>query len=130
MNPPGACRLRAALSLVTLTMAVAAGCSSPPPPAAVPAAGPLRAVSPAGPVSWPFAFTWEGADQTAVVRLRVFDAAERMVYGLEARGATSSAPEALRPLLQPGATYQWRVARIDENGDERDQSDLTPFSVR
>lgn len=122
------CRLGAALSLVTLT-AVAAGCSSPPPPA-VPAAGPLRAVAPAGPASWPFAFTWEGAGQTAVVRVRVFDAAERLVYGLEARGASASAPEALRALLQPGATYQWRVARVDENGDERDQSDLTPFSLQ
>jgi hypothetical protein len=87
-------------------------------------------VSPAGPASWPFAFTWEGADQNTVVRVRVFDAAERMVYGLEARGATASAPEALHALLQQGATYQWRVSRIDENGDESGQSDLTPFSLQ
>lgn len=111
-------------------MAVAAGCSSPPPPAVARAAGPLRAVSPAGPASWPFAFAWEGADQDTVVRLRVFDAAERMVYGLEARGATASAPEALHALLQQGATYQWRVSRIDENGDENGQSELIVFSLR
>lgn len=129
MNPPGSRRLGAALSLAILC-SVAAGCSSAPPPGAAAASGPLRPVSPAGPTTWPFAFAWEGAGEGSVVRVRVFDTAERLVYGLEARGASAQAPNALRPLLQAGATYQWRVARVDENGDESGQSALIAFSLR
>jgi hypothetical protein len=65
-----------------------------------------------------------------VVRVRVFDEAERQVFGMEARGTSRAAPDELRPLLEPGHTYVWRVARVDENGEEAGASDLTPFSVR
>ena len=105
-----------------------ASCASGPPPA--PPATPLQSVAPRGSTDWPFAFTWRGASVDAVVRVRVYDDAERAIYGIEARGAEAPAPEDLRRQLKPGTTYQWRVARVDENGQETDQSELTEFSVR
>ena len=122
-------RLAVAATVLAGT-ALAAGCSTAPPPAAAAPAGPLRAVTPAGPVPWPFTFTWEGAGADSVVRVRVFDEAERVLHGIEARGASAPAPEALRRLLRPGTTYLWRAARVDENGEESGASELTPFSVR
>lgn len=119
-----------ALRYGLLAMALAAGCSRGQPPAAVATAGPLHAVAPAGVTGWPFAFTWRGASADAVVRVRIFDEAERQVHGIEARGNQAQAPDDLRRLLETGAPYLWRVARVDENGQEVDQSELTAFSVR
>jgi hypothetical protein len=87
-------------------------------------------VAPAGVTPWPFSFTWRGGSADTVVRVRIFDEAERAIYGIEARGTETPAPEILRRLLTPGSPYLWRVARVDENGDEVDQSDLTAFSVK
>jgi len=111
-------------------MMLAAGCSSAQPPAAVTQAGPLHAVSPAGLTGWPFEFTWRGGTPDAVVRVRIYDEAERAIYGIDARGTRAPAPDDLRPLLKSGSPYLWRVARLDENGQEVDQSDLTAFSLR
>ena len=119
-----------ALGTVMLTLALAAGCSTGQPPATVAPAAPLEAVSPAGPTEWPLTFSWRGAAADAVVRVRVFDEAERAVYGIEARGTRAAAPDELRRLLKSGSPYQWRVARVDENGQEVGQSELTAFSVR
>jgi hypothetical protein len=119
-----------ALRGTCMAMALAAGCSTAEPPAAVRQTGPLTTVSPAGPTGWPFLFSWRGATADAVVRVRIFDEAERAVYGIDARGTQVQAPDGLRGVLETGARYQWRVARIDENGQEVDQSELTAFSVR
>ncbi len=105
-------------------------CGSQPPPGTHAAAGPLHAVSPRGEAAWPLTFTWSGVADDAVVRVRVFDEAERQVYGMEARGTSKAAPNDLRPLLEGGQTYLWRVARVDENGEEAGASELTAFSVR
>jgi len=113
-----------------LAAVLAASCSTAQPPPAVAQAGPLEAVSPAGATGWPFLFTWRGAAAGAVVRVRIFDEAERAVYGIDARGTQAPAPDDLRRLLKSGSTYLWRVARIDENGQEVDQSELTAFSLR
>ena len=117
------------LCCALVLMALTGGCSSAPPPVVV-AGGPLRAVAPTGATAWPFAFSWQGASADSVVRVRIFDEAERVVYGLEARGAQVPAPDELRRLLSSGTAYQWRVARVDENGQEVDQSELTAFSLR
>jgi hypothetical protein len=119
-----------ALPCAVLAMVLAAGCSSAQPPAAVAQAGPLQAVSPAGLTAWPFEFAWRGGTPDAVVRVRIFDEAERVVYGIDVRGTRAQAPDDLRRLLKSGSPYLWRVARLDENGQEVDQSDLTAFSVR
>ena len=47
-----------------------------------------------------------------------------------ARRARRQAPDELRRLLKTGTPYLWRVARVDENGQEVDQSELTAFSIR
>lgn len=112
-----------------IAMVLGAACSSAPPPPQEPPAL-LAGVSPSGPTAWPFEFTWTGASASSVVRVRVFDEAERIVFGLEARGAGAAAPDELRPLLRPGVTYQWRVARVDGNGEETGASPMVTFSVR
>ena len=106
-----------------------AACSAPP-PSLDPAAKTLQAVSPRGAADWPPTFTWSGGAEDGVVRVRIFDEAERQVFGMEARGASKVAPDGLRPLLEPGRSYLWRVARVDENGEEAGASELTPFSLR
>lgn len=110
-------------------VALAAACSTPPPDAAPPS-GPLVGVQPSGPTAWPFSFSWTGVADDAVVRLRVYDEAERLIYGTEARGRTAAAPANLQPLLSQGTPYQWRVARVDHNGAETDESALVEFSLR
>ncbi len=110
-------------------MTLAAGCSGGTPPATPAAAAPLVAVAPRDAVSWPFTFSWNGASPDAVVRVRVFDEAERAVLEFEARGTSVAAPKGLSK-LQPSATYLWRVARIDANGQEAGSSELTSFSLK
>jgi hypothetical protein len=119
-----------ALRYGLLAVVLAVGCSGAQPPAAVAQAGSLQALAPAGGTGWPFAFSWRGASADAVVRVRVFDEAERQIYGIEARGNQAQAPDELRRLLKTDTPYLWRVARVDGNGEEVDQSDLTAFSLR
>jgi hypothetical protein len=109
-----------------------AGCSASSPAARAPDSGmrQLRATSPTGAVSWPLVFRWEGAASADVVRVHVLDEAERPIFGMEVRGSSAAAPKSLRSQLMPGARYQWRVARVDENGDESDASELTAFQVQ
>jgi hypothetical protein len=118
------------VAVVGLLMLV--GCS-----ASTPAARPadsgmrqLRATTPSGAVSWPLVFRWEGAAPSDVVRVHILDDAERPIFGMEVRGSSAEAPKSLRSQLLPGAPYQWRVARVDENGDESDASELTAFKLQ
>jgi hypothetical protein len=117
----------AAFLLAGLT---AAACTSGTPPAAPVADAPLVAVAPREAVAWPFTFSWNGASPDAVVRVRVFDEAERAVLEFEARGSSVAAPTGLRSRLQPSATHLWKVARIDANGQEVGASELTSFSLK
>ena len=109
-----------------------AGCSASTPAARPPDSGmrQLRATSPAGAVSWPVVFRWEGTGPSDVARVHIFDEAERPIFGMEVRGTSAEAPKTLRSQLAPGARYQWRVARVDENGDESDASELTVFQLQ
>jgi len=118
-----------ALTAFTLCL-LAAGCSPAPPPAAAPPSGALKAVQPAGPTPWPITFAWTGAADNGGVRVRVYDEAERQIYGIEARGNSVAAPDDLKRSLDPGKSYLWRVARVDENGADVDESALTSFSLR
>jgi hypothetical protein len=81
-------------------------------------------------VEWPFEFRWKGAAPSTVVRLHIVDEAERPLTGLEVRGDHLSAPAELKSTLRAGVRYQWRVARVDENGDETDASPLTTFEIK
>jgi hypothetical protein len=105
------------------------GCGNSP-PADFGSPGPLRAIGPRGPVDWPFDFTWTGTSSDTVVRLHVFDEAERQLYEIDGRGGRIAASQALRSRLKPSTPYLWRVARIDANGHEVDQSELLAFSLR
>ena len=109
-----------------------AGCSASTPPARAPDSGmrQLRATSPSGSVNWPVVFRWEGAAPSDVVRVHILDDAERPIFGMEVRGTSAEAPKSLRSQLTPGTRYQWRVARVDENGDESDASELTAFKLQ
>lgn len=123
--------MRCAL-LFGVLAAMAAGCGADPgqtPATAAPIA-PLTALAPSGEAEWPFVFRWEGAGPEDVVRIHVFDEAERPLYGIAARGDHVAAPEPLRQLLKPGERYQWRVAGVDENGQEAGASDLVRFVFR
>ena len=109
-----------------------AGCSASAPAARHADSGirQLRGTSPSGAVSWPVVFRWEGAAPTDVVRVHILDDAERPIFGMEVRGSSAEAPKTLRSQLLPGTRYQWRVARVDENGDESDASELTGFRLQ
>lgn len=115
--------------VLLLTVAAAFGCAPEPRQAAAAPATPLTALTPAGETPRPAAFEWQGTDAEAVVRIRVFDEAERPLYGIEARGTRVAAPEPLKKLLRPGTRYQWRVSALDENGEETRTSELTPFRI-
>jgi hypothetical protein len=91
---------------------------------------PLEALEPAGATAWPFEFRWAGTGPDTVVRVHVLDEAERPLYGIEARGDHVTAPRALETLLRAGGRYQWRVARVDENGEESGESELKVFTMR
>ena len=75
-------------------------------------------------------FSWAGTSADSVVRIRIFDEAERQVFGIEARGTAKEAPPDLKSALSPGTPYQWRVARVDENGQEVDVSAMRAFALR
>ena len=81
-------------------------------------------------MDWPITFSWSGASADSVVRIRVFDEAERQVFGIEARGTAKEAPPELRSALSPHTPYQWRVARVDANGEEVDVSAMRSFTLR
>jgi hypothetical protein len=121
---------RNGLMAVLMSYLLAAGCSPASPPAASRHSGALQAVQPKGSTPWPITFTWSGAEADGLVRVRVYDEAERQIYGIEARGNTVAAPDDLRRSLDTGKSYLWRVARVDENGAEVDESSLTTFTLR
>jgi hypothetical protein len=114
---------------VTLAAALAISCASSQPPPAPPSA-PLEGVAPSGAVAWPFEFRWNGAGPKTVVRIQVLDEAERPLAGFEGRGDHLPAPDGLKSILRPGVRYQWKVVRVDENGDETDASPLTAFTLK
>ena len=86
-------------------------------------------MAPSGPVTWPFEFRWKGAGPKTLVRIHVVDEAERPLAGLEGRGDHLAAPDGLKSTLRAGLRYQWRVARVDENGEEVGASALTAFTI-
>lgn len=114
---------------VALATVLAAGCSSSAPPAAGPPAARLVASTPSGAVAWPLEFKWTGASASDVVHVHVADDAERPLEMFETRGDHLRAPEKLKSLLRPGTRYQWRVARLDANGQEADGSAPTVFEI-
>lgn len=114
---------------LTLAAALAFACSSSQSRPATPSA-PLEALAPSGPVTWPFDFRWKGADTKTVVRVYVVDEAERPLAGFEGRGDHLPAPQNLKSMLRAGLRYQWRVARVDENGEEVGASALTAFELK
>ena len=117
------------LIAVTLAAALAISCAPGQPPPAPPSA-PLEGVAPSGPVAWPFEFRWKGAGPKTLVRVHVVDEAERPLAGLEGRGDHLAAPDGLKSTLRAGLRYQWRVARVDDNGEEVGASALTVFELK
>ena len=112
-----------------LALLLCASACYPAPAADRKPAAPLRAVAPSGAVILPLEFRWEGAGADTVVRVHVSDEAERPLQEIEARGDRVAAPASLERLLTPGTTYLWRVARVDDNGEESDASELTRFTI-
>lgn len=90
----------------------------------------LRAEQPADAVDWPIEFRWSGGTPDGVARVHVVDDAERPVASLEVRGTRKAAPDSMKTLLRPGTRYRWRVARVDENGEEADASPLVTFWLK
>ena len=126
---PGRGRAARAARCLLAAGALAAGCTQAPPPPSTTARPALKALQPAGDTRWPFSFMWEGAGPGEVVRVRVYDEAERQLYGIEARGSGVAAPEGLRRLLEAGTPYLWRVSRVDDNGGETGESALASFRM-
>ena len=68
-----------------------------------------------------------GVDKVTIVPVR---RQLKMEFGFEARGTSKDAPPELRSILDAGTQYQWRVARVDANGEEVDPSAMKAFSLR
>jgi hypothetical protein len=114
----GRCPARRPVSRGFLVAALLASACSAPPRAGAPAiTTPLRGIAPAGPVTPPLRFTWDGNTADSVVHVSIEDRAQRPVFAFPARGASATAPEGISAVLTPGEMFTWTVAVVDDNGE-------------
>jgi hypothetical protein len=108
---------------------LASACGAPPRAGAPAVTTPLRGIAPAGPVTPPLTFTWDGDTADRVVRVSIEDRAQRPVFAFPARGASATAPEGIAAVLTPGEMFTWTVAVVDDNGGQSRTSAPVEFEV-
>jgi len=90
-------------------------------------------VSPRGAVTLPFSFTWMPVAGVAspVYRVRVTDAAERVLYEQDVRSTQCPPSSELRAMMADHATFTWTVGVLaDEGTDVVARSAAVEFSLR
>jgi hypothetical protein len=119
-----------ALLLVVLLVGLAA-CTDTAPPADRPPAAP-EPVSPRGPVSLPFSFTWKAAPGPAspVYRVRVTDAAERVLFEQDVRQTECQPSAELAAMMADHAAYSWSVAVLSAGSTVVSRSAAVEFSLK
>jgi hypothetical protein len=121
-----------AAPLVILYLAGAGGCTGSTPPAAQPTAAP-EPLAPRGPVTSPFSFTWKPVPglSSPVYRVRVTDAAERVLYEQDVR-VTECRPSAeLKAMMADHATFSWSVGVMSaDNSAVVSRSAPVEFSLK
>lgn len=91
---------------------------------------PLVGTAPAGAVSLPLTFSWQGNSADGVVRISVEDRAQRPVFGFPARGSKATAPGGIAEVLTPGETFTWTVSAVNDNGEVSRTSAAVEFRLQ
>jgi hypothetical protein len=123
-------RTAACLVMLLLSAGFSACNDSDRPPVGPPPAAP-EPVSPRGPTTFPFVFTWKAVAGQPIYRVRVTDSAERLLYEHEVR-TTRCAPSAeLKAMMGDHATFTWTVGVLSADGTQvAAQSAPTAFSLK
>lgn len=124
-------RLLRPVSRGLLVVALLAPACSAPPGGSEPApTTPLTGLGPAGSVTPPLTFTWQGNTADGVVRVSIEDRAQRPVFAFPARGSSATAPGGVSAVLTPGEPFTWTVAAVDDNGEVSRTSAPVEFRVK
>lgn len=111
-------------------MLLASACAAPPNDGTPADTTPLVGTSPAGAVTLPLTFTWQGNTADGVVRISVEDRAQRPVFGFPAKGSAATAPGGIAAVLTPGETFTWTVSAVDHNGEVSRTSAAVEFRLK
>ena len=103
--------------LLFLLVAGLAGCTEPAPPSAQPVAAP-EPIGPRGPTELPFVFSWKAVPGQPIYRLRVTDAAERVLYEQDVRNTQCRPSNELTSMMADHATFSWTVGVLSPDGAE------------
>ncbi len=125
--------MRSARPAAALLVVLAAlwACADSTPRALPPALAPAP-VSPRGPTEVPFVFSWKAVPgQSPIYRVRVTDAAERVLYEQDVRGTQCRPSSELKNMMADHATFRWTVAVLSEDGaKEAARSTPVEFSLK
>jgi hypothetical protein len=103
------------LMLLFALSGITACADSAPPAAARPPAAP-EPVSPSGFTAIPFSFTWKSVPGHPIYRVRVTDAAERVLYERDVRVTQCWPSSDLTSMMADHATFAWTVAVLSPDG--------------
>jgi hypothetical protein len=109
-------RTAAWVPLVLCLSVVVAACSDAggPGQSSVVAPEPL---TPRGPTEVPFVFSWRPASaETPIYRVRVTDAAERVLYEQDVRNTECRPTTELKNMMSDHATFTWTVSVLSADG--------------
>jgi hypothetical protein len=107
---------RRAARIVTVLLLVGLwACAVSSPPAQPPVAAP-EPIGPRGPTELPFVFSWKAVPGQPIYRVRVTDAAERVLYEQEVRNTQCRPSNELKSMMGDRATFTWTVGVLSPDG--------------
>ena len=75
-------------------------------------------IGPRGPTELPFVFSWKAVPGQPVYRLRVTDAAERVLYEQDIRNTQCRPSNELTSMMGDRTTFAWTVGVLSPDGAE------------
>lgn len=87
-----------------------------------------QALTPAGEVTGPIAFTWSSPVSADRYAIEITDAAGQRIFYRETRDARIAGDAALEAALRPGVRYSWTVTALDGAGEPIAVSEPRAFS--
>lgn len=120
-----------ALGALALSILLVGGCAGSPSTTDTPIAAP-EPLGPRGATEIPFVFAWKPSPgETPVYRVRVTDAAERVLYEQDVRKATCPPSTELKKMMADHSTFMWTVSVLSADGTrEVAKSAPVPFSLK